>query len=99
MSSMLRSFFSGGSSARNHQARLDVIGHAVTHVNSVAATDGRATFARSLAQLLPRTSCPPGYQGSINPIQIALGVPVELAGNRFTEESSETGAPKSGPAI
>src|SRR3982751_1067821 len=87
---MMRSLFSGVSSLRNHQVRMDVIGNNVSNVNTVAFKAGRVTFKEGFAQLLQGASRPPGDQGGINPIQIGLGMQIGSIDTLFSQGNMET---------
>ena len=47
---MMRSLFSGVSGLKNHQTRMDVIGHNISNVNTYGYKTSRVTFQDMLSQ-------------------------------------------------
>lgn len=70
---MLRSLFAAVSGLRTHQLRMDVVGHNLANVNSVAYKASRASFRELFSQTLRGGAAPTGARGGVNPQQIGLG--------------------------
>lgn len=73
---MMRSLFSGVSGLKTHQTRMDVIGHNIANVNTVAYKSSSMTFASLMSQTTQRASGANATTGTggVNPRQIGLGV-------------------------
>jgi len=73
---MMRSMFSGVSSLRVHQTRMDVIANNIANVNTDGFKAQRATFADAFYQNLQGASGPnPDFgRAGMNPRQIGLGL-------------------------
>ncbi|MCL2197710.1 MAG: flagellar hook protein FlgE [Defluviitaleaceae bacterium] len=73
---MMRSMFSGVSSLRVHQTRMDVIANNIANVNTDGFKASRATFADSFYQNLQGASGPdPAFgRSGRNPQQVGLGL-------------------------
>ena len=72
----MRSLFSGVSGLKNHQTRMDVIGHNVSNVNTHGYKKGRVTFQDLLSQRISGAARPNVERGGINPKQVGLGMQV-----------------------
>ncbi|MFN3245338.1 MAG: flagellar hook-basal body complex protein, partial [Leptonema sp. (in: bacteria)] len=70
---MMRSLYSGVSGLKNHQIRMDVIGHNVSNVNTHGSKAERVNFMDLLSQELSGASEPKENIGGINPQQVGLG--------------------------
>ena len=73
---MMRSMFSGVSSIRVHQTRMDVIANNIANVNTDGFKSQRATFADAFYQNLQGASGPdPAFgRAGRNPMQVGLGL-------------------------
>ena len=69
----MRSLYSGVSGLKNHQIRMDVIGHNVSNVNTHGYKAERVNFMDLLSQELSGASEPKENIGGINPQQVGLG--------------------------
>ena len=87
---MMRSLFSAVSGLRNHQVRMDVIGHNVANVNTLGYKSGRVTFQEGFAQTLRSASRPNGEIGGTNPMQVGTGMSVGSIDSLFTQGNVET---------
>lgn len=70
---MMRSMFSGVSSLRAHQLRMDVIGNNIANVNTVGYKASTVTFAEMYSQTLSGASSSTDSRGGTNPMQVGLG--------------------------
>lgn len=70
---MMRSMFSGVSSLRAHQLRMDVIGNNIANVNTVGYKSSTVTFAEMYSQTLSGASSSTDSRGGTNPMQVGLG--------------------------
>ncbi|HCC33659.1 MAG TPA: flagellar basal body rod protein FlgG [Clostridiales bacterium] len=73
---MLRSLFSAVTGLRSHQTRMDVIGHNLANVNSIAYKSARASFRELFSQTLRGATAPAPPRGGINPQQVGLGTAI-----------------------
>ncbi len=73
---MMRSMFSGVSSLRAHQLRMDVIGNNIANVNTVGYKSSNVTFAETYSQTLAGASSSGASRGGTNPMQVGLGTNV-----------------------
>lgn len=73
---MMRSLFSGVSGLKTHQTRMDVIGHNIANVNTVAYKYSTMTFASLMSQTTQKASGANATtgKGGVNARQIGLGV-------------------------
>jgi flagellar hook protein FlgE len=71
---MLRSMFAAVSGLRNHQVRMDVIGHNIANVNTPGFKRSRVTFQEALSQTMRGASRPGDGRGGTNPMQVGLGM-------------------------
>ncbi|MGI6576339.1 MAG: flagellar hook protein FlgE [bacterium] len=71
---MLRSIFVAVSGLRNHQTKMDIIGHNIANVNTPGYKRSRVTFQEALNQTLQGASRPDGGKGGTNPMQVGLGM-------------------------
>ena len=88
---MMRSMFSGVSSLRVHQTRMDVIANNIANVNTVGFKSARATFADSFYQNLQGASGPDPTTGraGTNPLQIGLGLNLGSIDNIMTQGAAQ----------
>ncbi len=70
---MMRSMFSGVSSLRAHQLKMDVIGNNIANVNTVGYKASSVTFAEMYSQTLKGASSSSASRGGTNPMQVGLG--------------------------
>lgn len=70
---MLRSLFAAVSGLRVHQIRMDVVGHNLANVNSVAYKSSRGSFRELFSQTLRGGAAPGVTVGGVNPQQVGLG--------------------------
>lgn len=73
---MMRSMFSGVSSLRSHQLRMDVIGNNIANVNTVGYKASSVSFAEMYSQTLRGASSSSANRGGTNPMQVGLGATV-----------------------
>lgn len=88
---MMRSMFSGVSSLRVHQTRMDVIANNIANVNTIGFKSARATFTDAFYQNLRGASGPDGTTGraGTNPQQIGLGLNMGSIDNIMTQGASQ----------
>lgn len=84
---MMRSMFSGVSSLRAHQLRMDVIGNNIANVNTVGFKASTATFAETFSQTLSGASSSSDSRGGTNPMQVGLGATIAAIGVNHTKGS------------
>ncbi len=85
---MLRSLYSGVSSLRNHQMKMDVLGNNIANINTIGYKGGRINFSESLNQTLA-TAQPGLGTGYVNPMQVGLGMKTVSIQNNFSQGSLE----------
>ena len=87
----MRSMFSGVSSLRVHQTRMDVIANNIANVNTVGFKSQRATFQDAFYQMLQGASGPDPVMGraGTNPQQIGLGLSLGSIDNIMTQGASQ----------
>lgn len=94
---MMRSLFSGVSGLKTHQTRMDVIGHNIANVNTVAYKSSSMTFAALMSQTTQKASGANAATGTggVNPRQIGLGVKTSAINVNITGQgaSQSTGNP------
>lgn len=94
---MMRSLFSGVSGLKTHQTRMDVIGHNIANVNTVAYKSSNMTFAALMSQTTQKASGANATTGTggVNPRQIGLGVKTSAINVNITGQgaSQSTGNP------
>ena len=88
---MMRSMFSGVSSLRVHQTRMDVIANNIANVNTVGFKSQRATFQDAFYQMLQGASGPDPImnRAGTNPMQIGLGLSLGSIDNIMTQGASQ----------
>lgn len=84
---MMRSMFSGVSSLRSHQLRMDVIGNNIANVNTVGYKASNVTFAETYSQTLAGASSSGTSRGGTNPMQVGLGTNVSSISVNHTKGS------------
>ena len=87
---MMRSLYSGVSGLKNHQTRMDVIGHNVANVNTYGYKTQRVTFQDMLSQTIAGAARPEENRGGVNPKQVGLGMNVASIDRIFTQGSFQT---------
>ena len=87
---MMRSMFSGVSSLRVHQTRMDVIANNIANVNTTGFKSQRANFTDAFYQNVMGASGPSAETGraGTNPQQIGLGVSMGAIDNIMTQGAS-----------
>ncbi len=73
---MMRSMYSGVSSLRAHQLKMDVIGNNIANVNTVGFKASSVSFAEMYSQTLKGASSSSTSRGGTNPMQVGLGTTV-----------------------
>ncbi len=73
---MMRSMYSGVSSLRAHQLKMDVIGNNIANVNTVGFKASSVSFAEMYSQTLRGASSSSDSRGGTNPMQVGLGTTV-----------------------
>ncbi|MEW6523403.1 MAG: flagellar hook protein FlgE [Bacillota bacterium] len=86
---MMRSMFSAIGGMKNHQIRMDVIGHNIANVNTIGFKAGRATFQEVLSQTLRGASAPQSQRGGTNPMQVGLGMKLMSIDTIFNQGSPQ----------
>lgn len=74
---MMRSMYSGVSSLRAHQVRMDVIGNNIANVNTVGFKGSKATFAEIYSQTVKGAGGSSDTRGGTNPQQVGLGIKLD----------------------
>ena len=87
---MMRSLFSGVSGLKNHQTRMDVVGHNISNVNTYGYKYQRVSFQDMLSQTLSGAARPEETRGGINPKQVGLGMTIASIDRIFTQGSLQT---------
>ncbi len=87
---MMRSLWSGVSGLKNHQIRMDVIGHNVSNVNTHGYKMERVNFMDMLSQKISDAAPPQENVGGVNPKQIGLGMTVAAIDKIMTQGSLQT---------
>lgn len=87
---MMRSLFSGVSGLKNHQTRMDVVGHNISNVNTYGYKYTRVSFQDMLSQTLSGASRPEENRGGVNPKQVGLGMTIASIDRIFTQGSLQT---------
>ncbi len=87
---MMRSLFAGVSGLKNHQTRMDVIGHNISNVNTYGYKATRVTFQDMLSQTIAGAAKPDENRGGVNPKQVGLGMTVASIDRLFTQGSLQT---------
>ncbi len=84
---MMRSMFSGVSSLRAHQLRMDVIGNNIANVNTVGYKSSNVTFSEMYSQTLKGASSSSDSRGGTNPTQVGLGANIAAISVNHTKGS------------
>jgi flagellar hook protein FlgE len=87
---MMRSLFSGVSGLKNHQTRMDVVGHNIANVNTYGYKFTRVTFQDMLSQTIAGAAKPEEDRGGVNPKQVGLGMTIASIDRIFTQGSLQT---------
>ena len=87
---MMRSLFAGVSGLKNHQTRMDVIGHNISNVNTYGYKATRVTFQDMLSQTIAGAAKPEENRGGVNPKQVGLGMTIASIDRIFTQGSLQT---------
>jgi len=84
---MMRSLYSGVSSLKAHQLKMDVIGNNIANVNTVGYKASSVSFAETYSQTLSGASSSTANRGGINPMQVGLGTTVAAISVNHTKGS------------
>lgn len=84
---MMRSMFSGVSSLKAHQLRMDVIGNNIANVNTVGYKASSVSFSEMYSQTLRGASSSTDSRGGTNPMQVGLGTNVASIAVNHTKGS------------
>ncbi len=84
---LVRAFNSGISGLRAHQTKIDVVGDNLANADTTGFKSARVDFSTILSQQLSFGSPPAGNLGSVDPLQIGLGVQVGSTPKLFTQGS------------
>ena len=87
---MMRSLWSGVSGLKNHQVRMDVIGHNISNVNTHGYKAERANFMDMLSQTISDAAGPQDNIGGVNPKQVGLGMTIAAIDKLMTQGSLQT---------
>ena len=87
---MMSSLWSGVSGLKNHQTRMDVIGHNVSNVNTHGYKAERVQFMDMLSQNISGAAPPQENIGGVNPKQVGLGMTVSAIDKIMTQGSLQT---------
>lgn len=82
---LVRAFNSGISGLRAHQTKIDVVGDNIANSDTTGFKSARVDFSTILSQQLSFGSPPAGNLGSVDPLQIGLGVQVASTPKLFTQ--------------
>lgn len=86
---MMRSMYSGVSSLRAHQVRMDVIGNNIANVNTVGYKGSKATFAEIYSQTVKGAGGSSTTRGGTNPQQIGLGIKLDSVNVSHTKGATQ----------
>ena len=86
----MRSLFAGVTALKNHQVRMDVIGHNIANVNTAGFKASRVTFRELMSQAVRDAAAPQGGRGGLNPMQVGLGSSVATISVQHTQGNTET---------
>lgn len=87
---MIRSLFTGVSGLKNFQTKMDVISNNISNVNTTAFKRGRVEFADLFCQTLRYGQQAFGDYGSLNPMQVGLGVKTAAIDTLMDQGNIET---------
>lgn len=92
---MVRSLYSGVSSMKAHQARMDVIGNNIANVNTYGFKGSRATFRDVYYQTMRGAAGASNSAGGSNPSQVGYGaqlgsIDILMGGSSFTMTDNPT---------
>lgn len=86
---MFRALLAGRSGLKNHQIRMDIIGHNIANMNTVGYKAARVEFVEGFAQLLAGATESTATRGSTNPKQVGSGSRVGSIETLFGQGSLE----------
>lgn len=86
---MMRSMYSGVSSLRAHQVRMDVIGNNIANVNTVGFKGSKATFAEIYSQTVKGAGGSSTSRGGTNPQQVGLGIKIDSISVSHTKGATQ----------
>ena len=84
---MMRSLYSGVSSLKAHQLKMDVIGNNIANVNTVGFKASSVSFAETYSQTLSGASSSTANRGGTNAMQVGLGATVAAISVNHTKGS------------
>ena len=87
---MMRSLWSGVSGLKNHQVRMDVIGHNISNVNTHGYKAERVNFMDMISQTISDAAEPQENIGGVNPKQVGLGMTIAAIDKLMTQGSLQT---------
>ncbi len=87
---MMRSLNSGVTGVQSHQIMMDVVGNNVANVNTIGFKSSRANFADAISQILRPGQGSLTNRGTVNPVQVGLGVQLQSISNNFSQGSLES---------
>ncbi|MBN2897924.1 MAG: flagellar hook protein FlgE [Clostridia bacterium] len=86
---MMRSMYSGVSSLRAHQVRMDVIGNNIANVNTVGYKGSKVTFAEIYSQTVKGAGGSSTSRGGTNPQQVGLGIKIDSINVSHTKGATQ----------
>lgn len=86
---MMRSMFSGVSSLRVHQTKMDAIANNIANVNTIGYKSSSAEFAEVFSQTLQGASSASAGRGGTNPMQIGLGSTISSISVKTTQGAAQ----------
>jgi len=81
--------YSGVSSLRAHQVRMDVIGNNIANVNTVGYKGSKATFAEIYSQTVKGAGGSSTSRGGTNPQQVGLGIKLDSINVSHTKGATQ----------
>jgi len=87
---MMRSLYSGVSGLKNHQVRMDVLGHNIANINTYGYKKSRVSFQDIFSQTISGAAAPTAQKGGVNPKQVGLGMSIASIEKIFTQGSLQT---------
>jgi len=80
---MIRAIYSGFSSIRNHQLKLDVLGNNISNIDTIGFKGSRMNFTDAFSQTITQST---NQNGSfINALQVGLGMGQRSISPEFTQ--------------
>jgi len=69
--------------------KMDIVGNNIANVNTIGFKSGRGNFADTISQMLRPGQNSLTNRGSVNPVQVGLGVQLQSIANNFNQGSLE----------